>query len=152
MKSLAGLLANVKNGLQHNVTTVTVPKNKLNLRMLCMLLDLGIIENFSPNVNSKYRYTVYLYQANLYKANLDAEKSLNLVSSAITHSKAKATSIFKIYIRAGGNRIMSYHALRKEARKNLTGYYILSTTSGFLTSQEALKKKIGGTLICKIHF
>ena len=46
---------------------------------------------------------------------------------------------------------VTYKQLNKLVQNNTAGIFFLNTTEGLLSHKNALKKKIGGSLLCKIN-
>jgi ribosomal protein S8 len=71
----------------------------------------------------------------------------------ITHTqiwKNINISNFKIYFKKSHIKILSYKDLQILKKYKYSKFYLLSTNKGVLSINEAIKKKCGGILICKI--
>lgn len=128
--NFADLLVRIKVAYKAKLTSVQVLKTKLTLNFLYLLYKIGLIKSFyvlSNNLN----ILVYLK----YKKN----------GSPLIHS-------IDLISKPGKRVYWTLTTLSKNYRKHsLSSFYIISTSKGLITSNEALLyKNISGEILCKI--
>jgi small subunit ribosomal protein S8 len=106
-----------------------VPCTKINKKIIYLLLSLGFINNFTINIDKKYISVILKYN--------------NELDSAIKKIKIISKPGNKIYI--------NYKNIIKLSLKKTTGIFLLSTSKGIVTSQQAYKLKIGGEVLLYIQ-
>jgi small subunit ribosomal protein S8 len=120
--TLSNLFSTINNGYLSKKTKIIQQKSKQSIYILNLLIKEGFIKSYK--INKKNQIYIYLK----YKQNKPVIKKINKISKPSR----------KIYLK------------NKDLYKNITGFYILSTSLGFLTNLEAKRLNIGGELICKI--
>lgn len=126
--TLSEMCVSINRGVLRNQYSILCFKSKLNLYILKVLFQEGLISGYQIKNNKIQIFLKYFFGHALLK-------KINLIS----------TNTRPIYI--------NYSNLKKKYlynNKNIDGILILSTIYGLLTHQEALLKKIGGKIICKI--
>lgn len=126
----ADLLVRIKVAYKARLVSVKVLKTKLTIQFLYLLYKIGLIKSFHILMND-LNILVYLK----YKKNgLPLINSMDLVSKPGKRVYWTLTSLSKHY--------------RKHA---LSSFYIISTSKGLITSNEALLfKNISGEILCKV--
>ena len=99
-------------------------KSKKNIQLLNIFLYQGLIKSFKISLKHKNKLEIFLK----YKNNQSIIKKIERLSKP-------------------GKRLYIQH---QKLIKKKKGFYILSTSMGFLIDIQALKLNIGGELICKI--
>ena len=127
----ADLLVRIKVAYKARLVSVKVLKTNLTIKFLYLLYKIGLIKSFHILPND-LNILVYLK----YKKNgLPLIYSMNLISKPGKRVYWTLTSLSKNY--------------RKHA---LSSFYIISTSKGLMTSNEALLfKNISGEVLCKIQ-
>jgi ribosomal protein S8 len=129
--NFADLLVRINVAYKAKLVSVKVQKNKLTFRFLYLLYKIGLIKSFHILPND-LQILVYLK----YKKNkMPLIHSINLISKP-------------------GKRVYwTLSFLSKNYRKHaMSTFYIISTSKGLITSNEALLyKNISGEILCKIQ-
>lgn len=123
MDNISNLISKIKNGFLSKKTKIVQKESKQILNILNILIKEGFIKNY--RVNEKKQIIIYLK----YKNN----------KSIINNIKRISKPGKRIYIK------------NKDLYKKKQGFFIISTSIGFLTLLEAKKLNIGGELICNIY-
>ena len=128
--NLADLLVRIKVAYKAKLVSVKVLKNKLIFRFLYLLYKIGLIKAFHVASNG-LNILVYLKYK---KDGMPLIHSMDLISKPGKRVYWTLTTLSKNY--------------RKHA---LSSFYIISTSKGLMTSNEALLyKNISGEILCKI--
>ena len=128
--NFADLLVRIKVAYKAKLVSVKVLKNKLTFRFLYLLYKIGLIKAFYIASNG-LEILVYLKYK---KDGTPLIHSMDLVSKPGKRVYWTLTTLSKNY--------------RKHA---LSSFYIISTSKGLMTSNEALLyKNISGEILCKI--
>jgi small subunit ribosomal protein S8 len=130
MYSLNQLFSSLQNGQRARKSLITIPKSKICVELLNILLVEGLILGYGPshNLNKKNqqnRLFVYLK----YKNGEALIKQIRQISSS-------------------GNRV--YFKSRKIQELPSFSFVILSTSKGLMTCQKAANLGIGGEPFCQI--
>jgi ribosomal protein S8 len=129
--NFADLLVRINVAYKAKLVSVKVLKNKLTFRFLYLLYKIGLIKSFYVLPND-LQILVYLK----YKKNrMPLIHSIDLISKP-------------------GKRVYwTLSFLSKNYRKHaMSTFYIISTSKGLITSNEALLyKNISGEILCKIQ-
>ena len=119
------LITKIRNALYAKQINILIPMNKTHLQFLNVLYRAGFISNFKIHQNQlllDFKYDSFFQPVIL---------SIQIISKP---SKS-------IYIQ--------YHNIKSlQAQHSI---FILHTSKGILTHEEALKMKLGGQLICKMN-
>ena len=127
---LADLLARIKVAYKARMSYVKVIKNKLIVKFLYLLYKLGLIKSFFIMLKENNIMIFLKYKKNGQPLIL----SIDLVSKPSKRVYWNLTMLSKNY-----------------RAHSLATFYILSTSRGLLTSNEALLQyKISGEVLCKI--
>lgn len=128
--NLADLLVRIKVAYKAKLVSVKVLKNKLIFRFLYLLYKIGLIKAFHVASNG-LDILVYLKYK---KDGTPLIHTMDLISKPGKRVYWTLTTLSKNY--------------RKHA---LSSFYIISTSKGLMTSNEALLyKNISGEILCKI--
>lgn len=128
--NFADLLVRINVAYRAHLTSVKVLKTQLNIKFLFLLYKIGLIKSFYVLPNDT-EILIYLK----YKKNgTPLIHTLELVSTP------------------GKREYWTLSLLSKNYRKHaISTFYIISTSKGLLTSNEALLfKNISGEILCKI--
>jgi ribosomal protein S8 len=127
---LADLFVCIKVAYKARMSYVTVNKSKLIIKFLYLLYKIGIIKSFHILLKDNLILVYLKYKKN----GLPLINSIDLVSKPSKRVYWNLTMLSKNY-----------------RAHSLASFYILSTSKGLLTSNEALLQyKISGEVICKI--
>lgn len=128
--NIADLLVRIKVAYKAKLVSVKVLKTKLTINFLYLLYKIGLIKSFYILQND-LNVLVYLK----YKKNgLPLIHSIDLISKPGKRVYWTLTSLSKNY-----------------RKHSLSSFYIISTSKGLMTSNEALLyKNISGEVLCKI--
>ena len=127
MDTIGDMLTSIRNGCMSQKEIVVLPYSKLKEAVAKKLAELSFVEKVEvEDVVGKKKLTVKLK----YRDN----------KPALTHLKRVSKPGLRVY----------------SQRKNLKpvlgglGYILISTPQGILTNKEAVKKGVGGELICEV--
>ena len=127
MDTIGDMLTSIRNGYMSQKEVVSVPYSKLQEAVAKKLAELSFVEKVGvEDVVGKKKLTVKLK----YRDN----------KPALTHLKRVSKPGLRVY----------------SQRKNLKpvlgglGYTLISTPKGILTNKEAVKKGVGGELVCEV--
>ena len=124
---LASMLSRIQNGQLANVKKVLIENSKYASSILSVLYKEGLISGFTKKEESTFpKYEVYL---KYYKG-------------------APLMNKLECIARPGKHTYKTSKDLRKLV--SMSGIYLLSTVEGVLTDKEAIRKGLGGKLLCKI--
>lgn len=127
--NLADLICRIKVAYKSYFTSIKVLKNKISIHFLYLLTKIGLIRGFFI-LEKENHILVYLK----YKNKKPALYNIEIISKP---SKRVYWSL----------NVLS-HFYRKHA---FSTFYIISTSKGLITSNEAiLSKSISGEILCKI--
>lgn len=127
----ADLLVRIKVAYKAKLTSVKVLKNKLTFRFLYLLYKIGLIKAFHILSNGLNILVHLKYKKN----GMPLIHSLTLISKPGKRVYWTLTTLSKHY--------------KKHA---MSTFYIISTSKGLITSNEALLyKNISGEILCKIQ-
>jgi small subunit ribosomal protein S8 len=124
MANVCGLLAELRNGSNAHKSMICVKPSKDSLNLLSILKDYGLIQAISPIENRRVK--VYLK----YNKEACAFFSIGRVSRPSLPVYFKAKDLWKFH--------KSY------------GILVLQTGRGIICHHTALKRKLGGQLVCYI--
>ena len=127
MDTIGDMLTSIRNGYMTKKEVVALPYSKLKEAVAKKLADLSFVEKVGvEDVAGKKKLAVKLK----YRGN----------KPALTHLKRVSKPGLRVY----------------SQRKNLKpvlgglGYTLISTPQGILTNKEAVKKGVGGELVCEV--
>jgi small subunit ribosomal protein S8 len=124
---LADMLAQIRNGQQANLATVTVQASKLLGNVLEVLKDEGYINDYTKNVDgSKAEYIIELK----YHEGEKVIKELECISKPGRRVYCEISSLPKYY--------------------NGLGIAILSTSKGVMSDFGARQANVGGEVLCSV--
>lgn len=126
MHLISKIILRLKNAISLNKKYIFLPKNDFCVNLIYLLYSEGFILSFYLT-NSKKRIKVFL-------------KTESNGSSIIKNIKLISTP--------SNNYFLKYNHLTKLT--NGVGVIVLSTPYGLFTSNNCIKKKIGGVAICHI--
>ena len=127
--NLSDLIIRLKLAYKNHLISVKVLKNKLSIKFLNILYKIGIIRGFYILENEK-NILVYL-----------------------KYKKKKATIFdIKVVSKPSKRVYWNLNLLSKNYRKHsISNFYIISTSKGLITSNEAiLKYSLSGEILCEI--
>jgi ribosomal protein S8 len=152
-KHVFNLIKAIDYGYSKNESYVNVLVSRSALSFCLFLRDnVGLISHYEIVKNEmfiwKTHLRVYLTMCPLNSKNLaNTMLETGVKAEAITQlAKPYQLLIVKSFMRPS---YISYIALLKV--KNLGVIYLLSTTFGYLTSQQAINLKLGGSIICVLY-
>ncbi len=127
--NLSDLIIRIKLAYKCNLLSVKVLNNKLSIQFIYLIYKIGLIRGFFILVNEN-NILIYLK----YKKKIPAISDISVISKP---SK-------RIY--------WNLNVLSRNYRKHaFSQFYIISTSKGLITSNEAiLYKNISGEILCKI--
>jgi len=129
--SIASLLTTIRTGQKLQKLYVIHYSSKL----LCQILDVLVREGYLLGYSSFY--SIHSSQKKFIKIFLKYTiTGLPVIKSIIRVSKASQ----KLY----------FNKLNQKKKDSLLGIYIIATSKGILSDQEARKLNIGGEILCKI--
>lgn len=161
--NIGDLVTRINNSLKAGKGELMVPFSKENYQVLTQLTKLGVIVSCTTNntqLNPFQTIKVVLKEKNLNpeqpfqeKGNLETLKNLWFSENIQTHSPAVKNVLNQkkslTLVSKPGKRIyISYKDLCNFNNGFKT--YLLRTSKGIITSQTALKKKLGGELLIKL--
>ncbi len=120
---IADLLTRIRNAIMRGKVTVSIPKSTIKEDIVKVLYDRGFIKSYEIVDNDIV-------------VTLKYKKGENRISGIVRVSKPS----LRIY--------SSYRRIPKVL--NGLGFYIISTPQGVISDKDAIKKKLGGELICKV--
>ena len=121
------MLSRIQNGQLASVKKVLIENSKYASSILSVLYKEGLISGFTKKKESTFpKYEVYL---KYYKG-------------------APIMNKLECIARPGKHTYKTSKDLRKLV--SMSGIYLLSTVEGVLTDKEAIRKGLGGKLLCKI--
>ena len=120
---IADLLTRIRNAIMRGKVSVSIPKSSMKEDIVKVLAERGFIKSFEVIENDII-------------VTLKYKKGENKISGIVRVSKPS----LRVY--------SSYRRIPKVL--NGLGFYILSTPQGVISDREAIEKKLGGELICKI--
>ena len=127
MDTIGDMLTSIRNGYMTKKEVVALPYSKLKEAVAKKLAELSFVEKVEvEDVVGKKKLTVKLK----YRDN----------KPALTHLKRVSKPGLRVY------------SQRKKLKPVLggLGYTLISTPQGILTNKEAVKKGVGGELICEV--
>ena len=123
---LADMLTRIRNGQRAKIKSIKQPKSILCLRVLEVLVDEGVVQNFRSEPENPYVVEVLLK----YYEGRPVIQEITCVSKP-------------------GQRV--YTGVRNLWRlQRGLGFYILSTSKGILSDRKARENNIGGEILCKV--
>jgi len=127
--NLSDLICRIKVAYKSHLVSIKVLKNKLSIKFLYLIYKIGLIRGFFI-LEKENNIIVFLK----YKNNRPSIYDINIISKP---SK-------RIY--------WTLNVLSKNYRRHsISNFYIISTSKGLITSNEAiLYKNISGEILCKI--
>ena len=120
--TLSNLFSKIRNGYLAKKVKITQQQSIQSINILNIFVKEGFIKSYK--INSKNQLDIYLK----YRQN----------KPAITKLRRLSKPSKRLYINT------------KDLYRKKTGFYILSTSFGFLTDLQAKKLNVGGELICII--
>jgi small subunit ribosomal protein S8 len=120
---IADLLTRIRNAIMRGKVTVSIPKSTIKEDIVKVLYDRGFIKSYEIVDNDIV-------------VTLKYKKGENRISGIVRVSKPS----LRIY--------SSYRRIPKVL--NGLGFYIISTPQGVISDKDAIEKKLGGELICKV--
>ena len=124
---LASMLSRIQNGQLANMKKVLIESSRYISPILSVLYKEGLISGFTKKEDTPFsKYEVYL---KYYKGTPLINK-LECIARPGKHTYKTARDLQKLI--------------------NMSGIYLLSTVEGVLTDKEAIRKGVGGKLLCKI--
>ena len=120
--TLSNLFSKIRNGYLSKKVKITQQQSIQSINILNIFVKEGFIKSYK--INSKNQLDIYLK----YRQN----------KPAITKLRRLSKPSKRLYINT------------KDLYRKKTGFYILSTSFGFLTDLQAKKLNVGGELICII--
>lgn len=128
--NFADLLVRIKVAYKAHLTSIKVTKTKLTIQFLYLLYKIGLLKSFYISTTGNTILVHLKYKKN----GLPLIHSLDLISKPSKRVYWNLTTLSKNY--------------RKHA---FSSFYIISTSKGLMTSNEALLyKNISGEILCKI--
>jgi small subunit ribosomal protein S8 len=125
---ISDLLCRIRNAAKAKQKAVDVPASKLKNEIVRILGELKYIKRFS-NLSIEGKPILRIW--------LRYNKDDNSIISGMERISKPGLRIYR-----------SSHELMK--MRHQVGTMILSTSSGIMTHQDALKSKIGGELVCRV--
>lgn len=128
---IADLLIRLKNGWLARRKSVIVPYSKMNIAILKIMLDVGILSDLRV---------------------LSVEnKPFKIIKVLLKYDENKKPIIMNLKrVSKPGRRI--YRGYRElKPVNNGYGFAIISTSRGIMTDFEARKRKLGGEVLCEIY-
>lgn len=127
MDTLGDLFTTIRNGYTANKEFVSTPHSKLKEEVVKKLRSIGYIDEYSTEKTEKIK-------------KLKIKLKYDNGKAALSHIKRLSTPGLRVY------------SPRKKLRPVLggMGHTLLSTSKGILTNKEAIKKGIGGELVCEV--
>ena len=168
--NIGDLVTRINNSYRAGKGELSIPFSKDNYQVLTQLTKLGVIVSCSTNVEETNGDSVIKTIKVVLKKNLN---SLNYSASGeILNSKDSLGSLFFSENLESGNKTISSNIAKKNiltlvskpgkriyiSYKDLCNFnngfklYLLRTSKGIVSSQTALKNKIGGELLIKLSF
>lgn len=133
MDPIANSFVQIKNAIQNSRKEVTLPYSKVKLAILESLKKQDLIESFEELKNEDQKYPAGI------KVQLKYKNKEN--NSAISNIKRVSRPGRRVYVSA------SKIAMAQKGRKRV----ILSTSQGVMSGFEAIKKGLGGEIICEVE-
>jgi small subunit ribosomal protein S8 len=127
---IADMLTRIRNAIAVSKNEVTLPYSKFKEDLAKILKDCQLIESLEIKQEDKSMYKSLRIEINKDQVN------------------PKITKIDRIS--TPGRRVYT-HSNKIPKVKNGRGLVIISTSYGLMTGTEAVKKGIGGELICKVY-
>lgn len=127
---IADMLTRIRNAIAVSKNEITLPYSKFKEDLAKILKDYQLIESLEVKQEDK----------SIYKT-LRIEINKDQVNPKITKIDRISTPGRRVYTRS--NKIPKI--------KNGRGLVIVSTSYGLMTGSEAIKKGVGGELICKVY-
>lgn len=125
---IADMLTRLRNGAKQNFASVEMPASRMKMEVLKILKREGYIKNFVTRKRKNFNMLkVYLKYAET------GQNSFEKIERVSTPGRRQYVDKKTIPIVAGGN-----------------GTAIISTSRGLLTSQEAVKRGLGGEVVMRI--
>ena len=122
--TFSNLFSAIQNGFLSNKSKITQLKSKKNIYLLNLFVYQGFIKSYKISLKNQYKLEIFLK----YNNNQPILRKIQRLSKP-------------------GKRLYIKH---QEFFQKKKGFYIVSTSKGFLTEIEAKKLNLGGELICKI--
>jgi small subunit ribosomal protein S8 len=129
INSLNDSLIRIKNGYKLNLDSVSIVKSKKIIRVLDILYLEGYIRGYSFDPLDVYKIKVLLKYSGCGKGSL---REIKVISISSKRAYASVDTLFNLNL------------------KKSLGCFILSTSKGILSSNDALKYNIGGELLCYV--
>ena len=124
---LASMLSRIQNGQLANMKKVLIENSKYAFPVLSVLYKEGLISGFTRKEEDTFpKYEVYL---KYYKGTPLINK-LECIARPGKHTYKTSKDLRKLI--------------------SMSSIHLLSTVEGVLTDKEAIRRKIGGKLLCKI--
>ena len=120
---IADLLTRIRNTIMRGNVSVSIPKSVIKEEIVKVLLEKKFIKSYEL-IDKDIVIT------------LKYKKGKNRISGIVRVSKPSV------------RKYSSYRSIPKVL--NGLGFYILSTPQGVISDKEAIEKKVGGELICKV--
>jgi len=125
----ADLISRIRVGYKSRFLSIKVLKNKLAINFLFLLYKIGLIRSFHI-LNNESKILVYLK----YKNNKSVIYSIDLISKPSRRVYWTLNELSHNY-----------------RRYSFSTFYIISTSQGLITSNDAiLQKNISGEILCKV--
>lgn len=127
MDTLGDLFTIIRNGYLANKEFVAIPHSRLKEEVVKKLRDIGYIAEYTTEKNEKMK-------------KLKIKLKYDNGNAALSHIKRVSTPGLRVY------------SPRKKLRPVLggMGHTLLSTSKGILTNREAIKKGMGGEILCEV--
>ncbi len=122
--TLSNLFSKIKNGYLSNKSKITQQKSKQCIDILNLFIREGFIKSYKILPSSSNQIQIYL--------------KYNQNKPIITTIERLSKPGKRLYLK------------NKDLYKKKKGFYILSTSKGFLTDLQAKQLNVGGELVCKI--
>jgi len=131
MDPISDFLSIIKNGYQAQKEMVTIPYSKFKHQLADILMAEGFLAAIETiNAKKKSQKALKLTLSYLGKDNIPAVTGLKRISSPSVHHYASLADLPRTL--------------------GSVGVTIVSTSTGLMSTRQALKNKIGGEIICKI--
>lgn len=122
----ADIASRFSNAVGSKSPTFKVFRTKISENILSLMLNIGIISSYEVSSENKYFFIV----------KIDSKKS---------------SLKMKLISRPGGRMYVSVESIKSIIRKKQSPYFfIVSTSLGLMTANEAVKKNVGGELLFEL--
>jgi len=132
MDSIANMFSQLKNASFNKSKETKVAYSKLNLKILTVLKNRGMVLDFQEEKNKDKKYPTAILVKIKYK----------------TNKEPFFTNIMRIS--RSGKRVYIHHKDINQARRN-RAEILVSTSKGLMSGSEAHQKGLGGELIGKVQ-